>query len=245
MMQGVGDTPNDSVETQQVLSSLEHESADLWNRHRLLALGSLTLPVWLSLIILVAFWLVRGAESASRLFVAAIAALAAGRFIIWGGDAGDNSIGFSATQLALLVLYLDTVWATVLTWHTGFLFHVPWIGNRLHSAVRKGTGLLQNNRWMRNVTVFAVLLFVMLPVSSTGSIGGSLLGRLMGLPRFTTFLVVLLGSVVGGSTMLLGAELLKPWFGEVNPLLRYGGIVAIVVLGIVLGRRYRSSVADS
>jgi uncharacterized membrane protein len=243
-MSSIPDASSADDDGPDVMSSLEHESNDLWKQHRLVAFGTLTIPVWLSMGILIAAFLVQGSGLVRRLLLATLAAAAAGRFIIWGGDTGSTSIGFSAMQLALVVLYLDTIWAVVLTWHAGFLFHLPWLGQRLRAAVGEGSDLLKRNRWMRRMTVIAVLLFVMLPVSSTGSIGGSLLGRLLGLSQLATFSVVLLGSVIGGAIMLVGAELLEPWFSEVSPLARYGGVVALVVVAFVLSRRYSVSLGD-
>lgn len=243
-MSSIPDAASTEDNTSHVMLSLEDESNDLWKQHRLVAIATLTIPLWLSVAVLVAAFLWQGSALVSKLLVATFGAAAAGRFIILGGDADSVSIGFSATQLALIVLYLDTIWAVVLTCHAGFLFHMPWLGRRLKAAVREGNDLLKRNHWMRRLTAIAVLLFVMLPVSSTGSIGGSLLGRLLGLSRVATFSVVLLGSVLGGATMLLGAELLDPLVSGVSPIVRYGGIAAVVVLALVLSSRYRMSLVD-
>ena len=143
----------------------------------------------------------------------------------------------------MIVLCIDTIWAVVLTWHAGILFHVPWLGVKLRAAVIEGGLLLKSNRWMRRMTVIAVLAFVMLPISSTGSIGGSLLGRLLGLSRTATLATVLIGSILGGGMMLGFAEALAPWFQNVSLTTRYGGIVLIVLMGFVLSRRYRRSLA--
>ena len=236
---------NDSLppETDALMSSLEHESDDLWNQHRLIALATLSLPVWASLVALAfaAGW--GGLAFAKKLIVATIASAAAGRFVIWSGTSSDEIPGLSAWQLALLVLCLDAAWAVVLTWHAGVLFQVPWFGSRLRDAVREGRLLLKNNRWMRRMTVIAVLVFVMIPISSTGSIGGSLLGRLLGLPRRATLLAVIAGSVLGCAVMLAFAEALAPWFQNVSPAMRYGGIAMVVLCGLVLSRRYRRSMS--
>lgn len=235
---------SDPDESDQLMSSLERESDDLWKHHRLVAIATLTLPVWFSGAVLFSAFLWGGLHLARKLVLATVASAAAGRFIIWGGENADDPIGFTAIQLALLVLALDTMWAIVLTWHAGVLFHVPWIGGRLKAAVMEGCHLLKKNRWMRRVTLGAVLLFVMLPVSSTGSIGGSLLGRLLGLSRTATLLSVLTGSILGGAVMLAGAEALSPLFRTTSPLLRYGGIAVIAIFFTVLAARYRRSIDD-
>ena len=224
--------------------SLEHESNSLWKHHRLTAIATLTLPIWLSAAILVTAAVWGGFSLVRKLILATVASAVAGRLVILGGESADQPIGFSAIQLALLVLYLDTIWAIVLTWHAGALFHVPWMGPRLKAAVEEGSLLIRRNRWMRNVTVAAVMCFVMLPISSTGSIGGSLLGRLLGLSRRFTLTIVLIGSVLGCAVMYAGAAVLRQYVDGSNPAVRYGGIAILVLLFFVLSRRYRRAMAE-
>jgi uncharacterized membrane protein len=238
----VSDSEDESV---QLTKSLEHESDHLWKHNRLVAIITLTLPIWTSTAILAAAIVWGGAALVRKLIVATVASFVAGRLIILGGDSAGHSTGFSSFQLALLVLYLDVMWAVVLTWHAGALFHVPWLGNRLKSAVQEGSSLVGQHRWMRNATFAAVLCFVMLPISSTGSIGGSLLGRLLGLSKRATLTLVLTGSVLGCTAMYAGAEMLEQYIDNSHSAVRYGGIAVLVFLFFVLGRRYRRSIAPN
>ena len=224
--------------------SLERESDSLWKHNRLVAVATLTLPIWLTTTVLAVAAVQGGFTLVRQLVLAILASLVAGRLIILRGESAVQPIGFSATELALLVLYLDTIWAVVLTWHAGVLFHVPWLGRRLKAAVQEGSVLVKRNHWMRNVTVAAVLCFVMLPISSTGSIGGSLLGRLLGLSRRGTLTVVLIGSVLGCAMMYAGAEVLKKHVDVSHPGIRYGGIAVLMLLFFILSRRYRRSIAE-
>jgi hypothetical protein len=121
---------------------------------------------------------------------------------------------------------------------------VPWLGKRLKVAVLEGNALIREHRWMRNVTAGAVMAFVMLPISSTGSIGGSLLGRLLGLSRVTTLSVVLTGSILGGAIMYASAEMLEDYIDDSSLAVRYGGVAVVVFIFFVLTRRYRRSIAE-
>ena len=239
----VNSTTESGEDTDVLMSSLEHESDDLWKQHRHAAMVTLLLPIWFSIVVLVVAFAWGGVSLVRKLAFSTMGSAAVGRFIIWSGNDAGHALGFSAAQLALIVLCLDTIWAVVLTWHAGILFHVPWLGVKLRAAVIEGGLLLKSNRWMRRMTVIAVLAFVMLPISSTGSIGGSLLGRLLGLSRTATLATVLIGSILGGGMMLGFAEALAPWFQNVSLTTRYGGIVLIVLMGFVLSRRYRRSLA--
>lgn len=228
-------------ETTLLTNSLEQESNELWKSSPGVAIATLFIPVIAATAAAGVAFTIGGAALVRRLALAVVASAIAGRFIIWTGTQSDTGIGFSAAELATMVFVLDIVWAVVLTWHSGVLFRVPYIGPHLKTAVQEGNLLLKQNRWMRRMTLVAVFGFVMLPVSSTGSIGGSLLGRLLGLNRLATFLTVVCGSVVGGLLMLKFAETLAPWFEQHGPAVQYGTIAALILLGVILSRRYRSA----
>lgn len=231
-------------DNETAVRSLEAESEGLWAKAPVQAALTLTMPLWLTGIVLAVTAATAGAAAARRLILAGAAAAVAGRLIIWGGDS-EASLRYTSGQYALVVFYLDFIWAVVLTWHVGFLFHLPCVGDRLRSAVAEGSLLLKRNRWMKRLTILGVLAFVMLPISSTGSIGGSVLGRLLGLGRAGTLATVLCGSVLGGLVMWWGAEALAPLFRSQGPMFQWGVIGILFGIGYILARRYRRSLSDS
>ncbi|MCR9198032.1 MAG: small multi-drug export protein [Planctomycetaceae bacterium] len=224
-------------------TSLEHESESLWQQHRWWAVTTLTLPLLVAGVAVCGAWILGGALLVRRMTVTVLASAIAGRFIIWTGS--SQPAHFSSAQLAMLVLVLDLVWAVVVTWHAGVLFRTPWLGRHLQAIAQDGRRLLLRNRWMKRGTLLVVLCFVMLPVSSTGSIGGSLLARLLGLRRGTTFLVVLAGSVAGVTSMLLFARTLAPWFEQHGLVVQYGVVGLLILLGLLVTQRYRALLAES
>lgn len=234
------DTSSDAA-TERLVGSLEQESDGLWQQHPVAAILTLTLP--LSLFALAAAFaaLAGGTAAVGRLAVAIGTALAAGRLVILGGRGDGAGLGFSSLELALIVLSLDIIWAIVVTLHAGLLFHVPWVGPRLKAAVQGGTRLVQNHRWMRRITYLVVLAFVMLPVSSTGSVGGSFLGRFLGLTPRSTLFTVFLGSILGCGLMYFGSVALRPYFDNIPPILQYSGIALIAVCLMVMFGRYRQT----
>jgi uncharacterized membrane protein len=104
-----------------------------------------------------------------------------GKFVILGGSEGDllHARGFyTAEQLVALVLYMDVMTACILAFHVGFLFRLPLIGEKLKALVDDGQFILQKNRWVKRATFLGLIAFVMFPLAATGSVGGSIFGRL-------------------------------------------------------------------
>lgn len=167
-----------------------------------------------------------------------------GRFMILAGENGagaDVEYGsfFSPAQLALLVFFLDVMTAVVVVFHMNVLFHLPVLGKRLRLLVEKSRSLVQSQRWMKRLTVAGVIVFVMFPLASTGSLGGSILGRLLGLSRGGTLASVITGSVLGCGTMYFGTGLISAWIDRDDPVVQIAGPAVIATLVILLSMRYR------
>ena len=162
-----------------------------------------------------------------------------GRFVILDGT-GSPLSQFSSEKLFLMVFYMDVMTACLLTFHAGFLFKLPFFGMKLRGLVDDGQIILRAHPWMRRTTFLAIVLFVMFPLAATGSIGGSLFGRLMGMSRWSTFVGVVLGSFLGCAAMYFGASLIAEYLDpHNNPLVRFGGIAFVVVIILALNHRYR------
>ncbi len=161
-----------------------------------------------------------------------------GRFVILDG-AGSQLVGFSSEKLFLMVFYMDAMTACLLAFHASFLFRLPFFGAQLRGLVDDGQIILRAHPWMRRTTFLAIVLFVMFPLAATGSIGGSLFGRLMGMSRWSTFLGVVIGSFLGCAAMYFGASLITEYLDRNNPFVRFGGIAFVAAIILALNHRYR------
>jgi len=227
-----------------LIQGFEQDSDFLWRDDRWWAITTLFGPLLLTSVLVAFYALVNGAASARQLVVTALAAFfVLGRFVILGGRDVDSG-GFTPGQLALMVFYLDVMTAIIISWHAGALFRIPWLGKRLRFLMHTGREVLDDNRWMRHTTFLGIIAFVMFPLASSGSIGGSLFGRLLGLSRAATFAGVVFGSVLGCGTMYYGATVINRYVDQESVVLRWGGVAALVVLIALLNRRYRKSTAS-
>lgn len=193
---------------------------------------------------LIGFLLVQtGWEFTSKLVTSAVITVCVlGRFIILSGSNGtfqDTDGSLASEHLFALVCYLDVMTALVLAFHIGFLFRVPYIGPRIAALVTDGHFILDAHPWMRRATFFGLIAFVGFPLAATGSIGGSIFGRLLGMSRLATFFGIVTGTLLGNSTMFLFSDLMGHYVDKENFYLKYGGLLIIVVLVVVLERRYR------
>ena len=173
-----------------------------------------------------------------------------GRFVILVGQDGQSlaeatswfsDLGLTPEQLFGLVTYMDVLIALFVTFHMGFLFRLPWAGRKVAGLASDGKFIMKQQPWLRRLAFFALIGFVVFPTSTTGSIGGSIFGRLLGLGRFRTVMGVLIGSLLGNSLMYFFAKEINEWIGPDSFWLKLAGIVLLVVGVMFIEFRYRKA----
>ncbi len=204
--------------------------------------ATLLAPVVVTAIILAVLWLVHGPGYAMKVISQSLFTFfVAGRFILLGGveaATADNFIAMRPSELFCMVTYMDFMTALFVTFHMGVLFRIPKIGPKLAMLVWDGKFFMDSQPWIKRMAFLGLIGFVIFPTSTTGSIGGSIFGRILGLSRWATVGGVLIGSLIGNSIMFGFAK-------QVNKLvandwkLKLVGIAIIVVFMVLLEWRYR------
>ncbi len=166
-----------------------------------------------------------------------------GRFVLLAGVEGDvpekvSKIAMKPGQLFWLVTYLDFIVALFVTFHMGILFKLPKIGKSLAMLVWDGKFFMDSQPWIKRMAFFGLVGFVIFPSSTTGSIGGSIFGRILGLSRWTTIGGVLLGSLIGNGIMYAFAKQINFWIKD-NWTIRIIGIVLLLLIGVLINWRYQ------
>lgn len=202
--------------------------------------ATLLAPVVVSALLLLFFGLTSGWGYSGRLVSHALLTFFVfGRFIILSGAEAAERILMSPLELFGLVTYLDFMTALFVTFHMGFLFRVPLLGPKIAMLVWDGKFVMEAQPWIRRFAFLGLVGFVMFPSSTTGSIGGSIFGRLLGLSRFATVGGVLLGSVLGNGVMFLLSKELNKYISKDDIWLKVVGALLIVAACVALEWRYR------
>ncbi len=222
---------------------LHSTESEFRKKHPLIWAGTLYGPVVITIVLVILLLVFAGFTFTRKLATMAVVALVVlGRFVILSGRDGgllDFTGQITSAQLFTLVTYLDLMTALVLAFHIGFLFKVPYIGPRISALVTDGHFILDKQPWMRKATFFGLICFVGFPLAATGSIGGSIFGRLLGMSRIATFNGIMIGTLLGNGAMFFFSDLASEYLDKDNPYLKYGGFAVILTLVIILERRYR------
>ena len=206
---------------------------------------TLTGPLLFTAVLLTAMGLIWGwALPGKFVYHAFLTFFVFGRFIILGGYEGTGggwmeSVSLAPSQLFVLVTYMDFMVALFVTFHMGVLFRLPWAGPKIAGLVSDGKFLMDHYPWLKRLAFAGLVGFVIFPTSTTGSIGGSIFGRLLGLGRFFTVAGVLLGSIIGNGIMYLFAKEINKYIGPDSLWLKLSGVVLLVLAVMLLEWRYR------
>ncbi len=166
-----------------------------------------------------------------------------GRFVILVGMEGETHEQFDITlqpyEIFGLVTYMDFMTAIFVAFHMGILFRLPYIGEKIAMLVWDGKTLLNAHPWIKRMAFLGLVMFVIFPTSTTGSIGGSIFGRLLGMSRWLTVGGVLLGSLLGNGLMFAFAKQINQYVDPQNIWIKVIGIVILVSLVVLIEVRYQ------
>jgi uncharacterized membrane protein len=133
---------------------------------------------------------------AAILGLAFVSFVSFGRTIVVFWPAMEPETRFQPWELALMVLVMDLSISMFVVANAAWLHRVPRLGPLLESLEEHGRRQLAARPWLRRGAWLGLALFVLLPVSGTGAVGGSLLGRLLGMRPWAVVSAVAAGAVV-------------------------------------------------
>ena len=213
-------------------------------------------PAIASVLILATLWMVHGYEYPLKIvWHVFMTFFVFGRFIILTGmeAAGElpaaegakailnkaYEVTMKPAELFGLVTYMDFMVALFVTFHMGILFRLPYVGEKIAALVWDGKFIMESQPWIKRTAFLGLILFVMFPTSTTGSIGGSIFGRLLGMGRLLTLSGVLLGSIFGNALMYVFAKQINKYISPGNMWFKIAGVVILIGLVILVELRYQ------
>lgn len=203
-------------------------------------------PIVLTLAILGLIYVIQGPKVASSYIGAALAAFFAfGRFIILLGTNEPDPEGMfflkhlDARNLFAMLTYLDVMVAMFVAFHMGILFRIPFLGPKIASMVSDGQFILRKQPWIRRAAFIGLVGFVIFPTSTTGSVGGSIFGRILGMKRWRVVGAILTGSLLGNGLMLMFSTTISKYMNNDSWMLRVVGVVAMLVALFIFERNIR------
>jgi uncharacterized membrane protein len=116
---------------------------------------------------------------------------------------GIPALGLDPVLTWAFILFVDACTALFLVWNYDHVLRVPFVGRFFAWVERRGNAVVVRRKWIRRLAFFGLVLYATLPLEGTGAIGGSVVGRAIGLSPGGTFMAVVSGSVIRTTVTLL------------------------------------------
>ncbi len=112
------------------------------------------------------------------------------------------ALGFPFQVMCLSIVWVDVACCLFMIWNFELICNVPYLGTIIQYLIKKGEIYLAAHRWLERLYFIGLTFFVFFPLQGTGSVTGSIIGKMLGLKPIEIFGAVTIGSVL--SSFLIG-----------------------------------------
>jgi uncharacterized membrane protein len=143
--------------------------------------------------------------------------------------------------LGLVAWVLDLLASLLLLSGLGQLERLPLTGTYLTRTRRKAFATLLRYPGLERMAIGATTFFVFLPLPGSGSVFGTLIGQITGLPRTATLLAVGIGTGVAVVTYAAAAQFLGEQWETIaqSPWMAIGSLALLLFVGWLAWQRVR------
>ena len=180
------------------------------------------------------------AEFAREVYIAGSASLlGAGTTIVLGKAVVGDTVSLGVWQLAFIVMWVNAASTFWYTYNLDLFERLPKVGPTLRQMREDAVATLRERPWIRRLSVVGVGAFVVTPLPGSGALGGAIVGRLVGVSKFATFVSVSIAGVIVSSAYALFADKLQEWMADIPTWVRITGAVVMIVAIFLLVRWWR------
>ena len=202
-----------------------------WTRRALRRLAYLLVPIALTALLWLLIKALTSPGYAKEVLVAGgLSLFGAGTTVVFG-QAVFPEITLGPWQLAFIVMWVNAASAFWYVYNLDLLERLPKFGPTLKRMREEAVKTLEERRWIRRLSVVGVGAFVVTPLPGSGALGGAIVGRLIGVSRFASFVSVSVAGVVVCVAYAMFANKLAKTIVEVPTWQRVVG--AVLVFGAI------------
>jgi uncharacterized membrane protein len=150
--------------------------------------------------------------------------------------------------MAISLSVMDIATCMLVTWNFDLVMKFPYLGSWAGRFMRRGKKIIDERPWIAKYYLLGLIFFIMIPFQGTGGIGGSIIGRMLGLKSSAIILAMAVGTTIESFFIAFGAYYLIRVI-EVDPALILFVIGCfmlgvIVLTGYYFARRYQSTLGS-
>jgi len=138
------------------------------------------------------------------------------------------AMGIPWITICISISFIDIISCLFMLWNFDVLVLLPFVGQYIPRLMQRGRQTLAKHTWLERVCFIGLIFFVFVPLQGTGSISGTILGKMAGMPPLEIFCAISIGATLHSFFIGLSAYALNKYLG-----LNLWYLVAFI-LGIIL-----------
>ncbi len=116
--------------------------------------------------------------------------------------------------VATSMAFMDFDAGLFMAWNFDIALKVPLLGKWIEKFMKGGRRFFEQRPYIEKLSFVGIMLFVMFPLQGSGGIGGSIVGRMLGMTKQKVLAAITLGAFIGTFAIALGASYVKVMFQQ-------------------------------
>ncbi|MDV2480871.1 small multi-drug export protein [Methanoculleus sp. Wushi-C6] len=147
-------------------------------------------------------------------------------------------LGIPWWLVASALAFLDFAGGLFMAWNFPLVLRIPYAGPWIRRFMVAGRTFLDRRPWLERLYFVGLILFVSLPFDGSGSIVGSVIGRMLGMTKTEVVACITIGGIIGSFAIALGID----WVTNLIPAGAgpWVSLAVFILIGIALLVMYRS-----
>jgi len=141
-------------------------------------------------------------------------------------------LGIPWWLMALSIMMIDIETALFMGWNFDLTLKIPVLGGIMGSFIEKSGEFIKEHPWVKKLYFTGIVVLVMMPVTGSGGIRGTIIGNLLGMQKIPLFLAIVIGSFIGCFGIALAVVFLQELFIK-NILVGTAAVIGIIILTLV------------
>lgn len=139
------------------------------------------------------------------------------------------ALGFPFQIVCTSIVLIDIACCLFMIWNFELICRIPYLGSIIQHLIRKGEQYLSEHQWVERLYFVGLILFVFFPLQGTGSVSGSIIGKMLGMKPLEILGSITIGSIM--SSFLIGYSVyaLNEYL-DINIWYIVGAIVLLLVV---------------
>ncbi len=147
-------------------------------------------------------------------------------------------LGIPWWLVALALAFLDFAGGLFMAWNFPLVLRIPYIGPWVGRFMAAGRTFLDRRPWLERLYFVGLIVFVSVPFDGSGSIVGSVVGRMLGMTKTEVLSCITIGGIIGSFAIALGIDYIANLIPAGTGL--WVSLAVFLLIGTALLVMYRS-----